>query len=70
MIENMKVITKRKGVGDPIEDARILQRTLNQVRGNALVPKGVYRFKTFEEADQWMIKMIARTHVLRRSRTL
>lgn len=25
------------------------------------VPKGVYRFKTHEEADEWMIKMLART---------
>jgi hypothetical protein len=24
-------------------------------------PKGVYRFKTHEEADAWMIKMLARS---------
>lgn len=24
------------------------------------VPKGVYRFKTFEEADEWMLKMTTR----------
>jgi hypothetical protein len=24
-------------------------------------PKGVYRFKTHEEADEWMIKMMARS---------
>ena len=24
-------------------------------------PKGVYRFKTHEEADEWMIKMLARS---------
>ena len=64
----MKVVTKRKGSDNPIEDARILQRTLNRIRKYALVPRGVYRFKTFEEADQWMIKMIARTHVRRNSK--
>ena len=24
-------------------------------------PKGVYRFKTHEEADQWMMKMLAKS---------
>ncbi|MBI4196666.1 MAG: hypothetical protein HY539_02475 [Deltaproteobacteria bacterium] len=66
----MKVVTKRKGRENPIEDARILQKTLNQIRGDALVPRGVYRFKTFEEADEWMTKMIARTHVRRSLKTL
>lgn len=66
----MKVVTKRKGIEDPVEDSRILQRTLNRIRGNALVPAGVYRFRTFEEADQWMIKMIANTHVRRSSKIL
>lgn len=66
----MKIVTKRKGRENPIEDARILQKTLNQIRGDALVPRGVYRFKTFEEADEWMTKMIARTHVRRSLKTL
>jgi hypothetical protein len=40
-----------------------LQRTLAAVRGTgAVVPRGVYRFATFEEADAWMIRMMARTH--------
>jgi hypothetical protein len=25
------------------------------------MPKGVYRFKTHEEADEWMMKMLARS---------
>jgi len=25
------------------------------------MPKGIYRFKTHEEADEWMIKMLARS---------
>jgi hypothetical protein len=28
--------------------------------GGVRVPRGVYRFKTHEEADQWLWKMIAR----------
>jgi hypothetical protein len=29
-------------------------------------PKGVYRFKTHEEADEWMNRMLARSHIPRR----
>jgi hypothetical protein len=25
------------------------------------MPKGVYRFKTHEEADEWMMRMLARS---------
>jgi hypothetical protein len=28
--------------------------------GGVRVPRGVYRFKTHEEADQWLWRMIAR----------
>jgi hypothetical protein len=48
-----------------------LQRKLAGVRGTgALVPRGVYRFRSFEEADAWMTRMMARTHVNRRSTML
>ena len=66
----MKVVTKRHGPENPIEDARILQKTLNKLRGYDLVPKGVYRFKTFEDADEWMMDAIVKTHVHRKSKTL
>jgi hypothetical protein len=47
-----------------------LQRTLAAVRGTgALVPRGVYRFSSFEEADAWMTRMMARTHASLRSKT-
>jgi hypothetical protein len=37
-------------------------RTIHKLRGGAGVcPRGVYRFKTFEEAEQWKIKMLARS---------
>jgi hypothetical protein len=31
-----------------------------KVFGGVRVPRGVYRFKTHEEADQWLWRMIAR----------
>jgi multidrug resistance efflux pump len=51
-------------------DAAALQRTLAAVRRTgALVPRGVYRFTSFEEADAWMTRMMARTHASRSSTT-
>jgi hypothetical protein len=45
-------------------DPAALQRTMAAVRRTgALVPRGVYRFGSFEEADAWMTRMMARTHV-------
>jgi hypothetical protein len=50
--------------------AGALQRTLAAVRGTGvLVPRGVYRFESFEEADAWMTRTMARTHASRRSKT-
>ena len=51
-------------------DVAALQRTLAAVRRTGtLVPRGVYRFHSFEEADAWMTRMMARTHVSRSSTT-
>jgi hypothetical protein len=58
----MKILTKRGTVGDTQRDSAILQHTMNRLRGFALVPKGLYRFKTREESNQWMIQQIAATH--------
>ncbi len=33
--------------------------------GGVRVPRGVYRFKTHEEADQWLWRMIARRTALK-----
>jgi hypothetical protein len=52
-------------------DLAALQRMLAAVRRTGtLVPRGVYRFQSFEEADAWMTRMLARTHVSRSSTTL
>ena len=41
----------------------VLQRTLAAVRRTwAVVPRGVYRFGSFEEAEAWMTRTMARTH--------
>ncbi len=67
MIDDVKTVGRRRTDRDH-PDA--LQRTMGSVRGTGvLVPRGVYRFSTFEEADAWMTRMMARTHVSRRSQT-
>jgi len=62
----MKTVGRRR-----IEASAIgaLQRTLAAVRGTgALVPRGVYRFSSFEEADAWMTRTMARTHASLKSK--
>ena len=57
----MKIVTRRRPGEDALRDSAILQRTLNALRGNALVPRGVYRFASHEEADAWGTLQIAAT---------
>ena len=58
----MKLITSRHGRENFLNDARILQKTMSQIQGRALIPKGVYRFKTMKEAHQWMIQQMPAIH--------
>ena len=65
-----KVVGRRLPGPTSIEDADRLLRTAWALRGtDKLVPRGLYRFKTFEEADAWMTRMTASTHALLRSTT-
>ncbi len=59
----------RKEDGDLFKDLEILLQTVSDLRGESLIPSGVYRFKTFEEADRWMIRTIASTHARLNSKT-
>jgi len=65
----LKIVTRRPPGEDVLRDSAILQRRLNALRGNALVPRGVYRFASHEEADAWMTLRIAATHARQSSGT-
>ena len=65
----MKCVGRRTDAPDPIRDAAILQRTLNDLRSNAVAPRGVFRFRTHEEADRWMTEALIRTRVRHTSKT-
>lgn len=59
----MKRISRRREGEDVVRDIAILQRTMNRLRGESLVPKGIYRFSSHEDADSWMMKQIVANHV-------
>ena len=65
----MKILGKRQGKASSVEDARILQKTMNVLQGGALIPVGLYRFDSFQEASRWMTQQIAITHAHRKSKT-
>lgn len=51
----------RRRPPDAMSGGMALQRTLNQMlssTGHRLAPKGVFRFKTHEEADAWKLRMM------------
>jgi hypothetical protein len=54
-----KQIGKRKGWDSSPEESDQWLKTVHRLRGGKGVCKrGLYKFKTFEEADQWMEMMI------------
>ena len=61
-MSGMKVVGARHADVSPMADQAALARTTDLLRGTArLVPRGVYRFSSFEEADAWMTRMMLRT---------
>lgn len=59
----MRIVGTRHLDGAALDDQGRLARTAALLRGTAaLVPRGVYRFASFDEADRWMNAMILRTH--------
>jgi hypothetical protein len=65
----VKRVAGRREQEDVLRDIDILQNTMNQLRGCGLIPKGVYRFQTHEEADEWMMRQIAANHARHASKT-
>ena len=68
-ILSVRRVSKRPEGEDVMRDAAAMQRTMNRLRGGALIPRGVYRFADHEEADRWMIRTIADTHAHLSSKT-
>jgi hypothetical protein len=67
-LRTKRVPGRREG-DNVLRDIDILQRTVNELRGCGLIPRGVYRFRTHEEVDEWMMRQIAANHARHSSRT-
>jgi hypothetical protein len=56
----MKVVGRRRWREGLVATAPLLELTL-QLRGDKpFLPKGVHRFRSFEESEEWILKMLAR----------
>ncbi len=56
----MKVVGRRK-IASGLKEMDRLQQLLQKIRGNTGVcPRGVYRFKSFKEADEWLMNMLVK----------
>jgi len=58
-----KVVGKRQPPMDPLRLEHSQKKNAvawREALGGLQIPKGVYRFKSHEEADAWLWKMIAR----------
>ncbi len=57
----MKVVGRKGRVQGGLLRADALQRLANELRnGKPFMPKGVFRFKSFEEADARKLSMLTR----------
>ena len=57
-----KTVGHRRPAADAFATAMKLQKTANQLQAHleGICPKGVFRFKTHEEADEWLLKWMSR----------
>ncbi len=61
--DSLTVLTvgNRRRARGGLEQARDFFLLVRDLRGKRkFIPRGVYRFRTFEEAEQWSVKMMAR----------
>lgn len=59
--QNMKIVGRQGQVRSGLLHADAMQRLAIELRrGKLFMPKGVFRFKTFEEADEWKHRMLTR----------
>ena len=57
----MKVVGRKGKPKVNLETANEFLHLMKALRGSRpSIPKGVWRFRTFEEADAWTLKMITR----------
>jgi hypothetical protein len=57
-----KEVGRHRPAADAFATAMKLQKTANVLQRHltGICPKGVFRFKTHEEADEWLLKWMSR----------
>ena len=61
MNKKIKILGKRKPSSGGLQATDNLLKLVIKLRGNKrFVPKGLYRFKTFKEKEEWEKKIITR----------
>ena len=61
MSDSMKIVGRRQGMKGSVESCDGFQKMVLSMRGGKpFIPKGVHRFKSFEESDRWLIRMLTR----------
>jgi hypothetical protein len=63
-----KIVGRRTRIPDSFKSGMQLQSLaveLHRSLGHRWAAKGVYRFRTHEEADEWMNRMLARSQIQR-----
>ncbi|HEY4612117.1 MAG TPA: hypothetical protein VII11_03965 [Bacteroidota bacterium] len=60
--ERVKILGRRVQAKGGLEQARGFLKLVIKLRGDKpFIPKGVHRFKTFDECDEWTLKMLTKT---------
>ena len=57
----MRIVGRRRAYSGGLQGAQGLFEMVIRLRGNQpFLPKGVYRFKTYDEEREWTLKMLTR----------
>jgi hypothetical protein len=56
----MKVVGRRQWGKGIVATAPLLRLTLRLRGDKPFLPRGVYRFRSFEESDEWTLRMLTR----------
>jgi hypothetical protein len=58
--EKVKIAGRRKPATGPEATAGLLRLVIELRAGRPFIPRGVHRFRSFGEAQEWSLKMMAR----------
>jgi hypothetical protein len=58
--DKIKTVGRRKAATGPEATAGLLRLVIELRAGRPFIPRGVHGFRSFEEAQEWSLKMMAR----------